>query len=154
MTTPRQAAALVMDNIPLLMRLLRSKFREKQTGELSMAQFRTLAFVDANQGASLSDAAGTIGLGLPSMSKQVNILVNRKLITRVMDDTDRRRVCLAMTAKGTSVLAEAYQHTQDFFANKFETLTEDERVQIAMAINTMQVLFDLNPTFGSEPADK
>ena len=47
-----------------------------------MAQFRTLAFVDANQGASLSEVAGHIGLGLPSMSKLVDALVNRELLTR------------------------------------------------------------------------
>jgi hypothetical protein len=48
MTSPRQTAAMVINNIPLLMRLLRTKFREKQTGDLSIVQFRTLVFLDAN----------------------------------------------------------------------------------------------------------
>lgn len=145
MTSPRQTATLIIENVPLLMRLLRAKFREKRTGDLSMAQFRTLAFVDANQGASLSDVAGHIGLGLPSMSKLVDVLVNRKLLTRVIHGSDRRRICLALTAEGKRVLDEGYQHTQSFFAEKFAQLTDDERTQIASAINTMKLLFELNP---------
>ena len=145
MTSPRQIAALVMDNIPLLMRLLRTKFREKRIGDLSMAQFRTLGFVNANRGASLSEAAGHIGVSLPSMSILVDALVNRQLLTREVHGKDRRRVCLALTAKGKRELDEAYQHTQSFFAEKFAELTEDERTQVAGAIDLLKRLFALDP---------
>jgi DNA-binding MarR family transcriptional regulator len=153
--SPRQTAALVMDNIPLLMRLLRTKFREKRVGDLSMAQFRTLAFVDANQGASLSEVAGNIGLGLPSMSKLVDALVDHQLLTRDTHGTDRRRICLTLTAQGKSELHEAYQYTQAFFADKFAELTEDERTQIAGAINVMKKLFALDPKRSNpEPSEQ
>ena len=145
MTSPRQIAALVMDNIPLLMRLLRTKFREKRIGDLSMAQFRTLGFVNANRGTSLSVAAGHIGVSLPSMSILVDALVNRQLLTREVHGKDRRRVCLALTAQGKRELDEAYQHTQSFFAEKFAELTEDERTQVAGAIDLLKRLFALDP---------
>jgi DNA-binding MarR family transcriptional regulator len=139
-----QTAALVMDNIPLLVRLLRAKFREKRVGELTMAQFRTLAFVDANQGASLSEVAGQIGLGLPSMSKLVDTLVSRTLLTRSEHGQDRRRICLALTGDGKRELDEAYRHTQSFFAEKFAELTEDERAQVSGAMNVLKKLFALD----------
>ena len=155
MTSPRQTAALVVDNVPLLMRLLRTKFREKRVGDLSMAQFRTLAFVDANRGTSLSEVAGHIGLGLPSMSKLVNALVNRQLLTRDVHGKDRRRICLALTVDGKRELDAAYQHTQSFFAEKFADLTEDERTQVAGAMNMMKRLFALNPKMSlPEPPEK
>ena len=155
MTSPHQTAELVMDNIPLLMRLLRTKFREKRVCDLSIAQFRTLAFVDANNAASLSDAACHIGLGLPSMSKLVDALVNRGLLTRTMHGTDRRRICLALTNDGKRELDDAYQHTQSFFAEKFAELTDDERTQITDAFNTIKELFALDsklPVF--EPPER
>ena len=155
MTSPRQTAALVMDNVPLLMRLLRTKFREKRVGDLSMAQFRTLAFVDANQGTSLSDAAGHIGLSLPSMSKLVDALVNHELLTRNTHGEDRRRICLALTAQGKRELDEAYQHTQSFFTEKFAELTADERAQIAGAMDVMKKLFALNQKMSmAEPPEE
>ena len=143
MSSPRQTATLVMDNIPLLMRLLRTKFREKRTGEMSMVQFRTLAFADANQGASLSEAAAHIGLSLPSMSKLVETLVNRDLLNREMHGGDRRRICLSLTKRGKTELEEAYEHTQTYFTKKFTELTEDERVQIEASMNLMRDLFAL-----------
>lgn len=145
MPTPRETAALVIEDIPMLMRLLRTKFREKRTGDLSMVQFRTLAYVDANEGASLSDAANHIGLGLPSMSKLVDALVIKQLLTREPHGEDRRRICLALTTRGKRELDEAYQHTQSFFADKFAELTEEERTRIAEAIYIMKKLFALNP---------
>ncbi len=144
MPSPRQTGALIMDNIPSLMRLLRTKFREKRVGDLSMAQFRTLAFVNANQGTSLSEAAGHIGLGLPSMSKLVDALVTSDRLTRNAHGTDRRRICLALTDTGKRELDEAYQHTQSFFAEKFARLSDDDREQIAGAINLMRDLFALD----------
>ncbi len=155
MSSPHQIASLIMEDIPLLMRLLRRKFREKRIGDLSMAQFRTLAFVDANQGASLSDAAGHIGVGLPSMSKLVEALVSRGLLTRTTHAEDRRRVCLALTSTGKLELDEAYQHTQTFFTEKFAELSEDQRTQIQNAMDLMQELFALDPQVSvPEPSEE
>jgi DNA-binding MarR family transcriptional regulator len=144
-----------MDNIPLLMRVLRTKFREKRASELTMAQFRTLAFVDAQQGASLSEVAGHIGLGLPSMSKLVDALVNRNLLARDAHEKDRRRICLSLTGQGKRELDEAYRYTQSYFTDKFAELSDDERTRIAGAMDAMSRLFTLNPKRSMpEPPEK
>jgi DNA-binding MarR family transcriptional regulator len=143
MSSPQQTAAIVMDNVPLLMRILRTKFREMRTGSMSMVQFRTLTFVKINQGASLSDTANAIGLSLPSMSKLVDALVNMNLIKREMHGEDRRKICLSLTEKGKSELDGAYQNTQTYFTEKFSELTEKERGQIETAMDVMKKLFML-----------
>jgi DNA-binding MarR family transcriptional regulator len=150
LTTPDQTAALVMDTIPMFMRILRAKFREKYAGDLSMVQFRTLAYVDAREGVCLSEAARHIGLGLPTMSKLVETLVKRDLIARDEHGQDRRKICLTLTAQGKHELGEAYRYTQSFFADKFAELTDEERNQIREALKDMQTLFGLN-TQASRP---
>ncbi len=145
MTSPDRTAAVVMDNIPMLMRLLRLKFREKCAGDLSMVQFRTLAYVNVQQGTCLSEVASHIGLGLPTMSKLVETLVRRNLISRTVHGQDRRRVCLSLTPQGKQELEEAYRYTQSFFAEKFAQLNEAERLQIIHTLEVMQSLFNLNP---------
>ncbi len=144
MTSSRQTAALVMDIVPLLTRLMRKKFREKRVGDLSMAQFRTLAFLDANQGASLSDAASHIGLGLPSMSRLVDALVNRKLVTRATHGGDRRRVCLTLTRQGKRELEEAHKHAQAYFTDKLSELSDEERDRVSETMDLLCKLFTLD----------
>jgi DNA-binding MarR family transcriptional regulator len=79
------------------------------------------------------------------MSKLVDTLVTRDLLTREVHGKDRRRICLVLTGEGKRELDEAYRHTQSFFAEKFSELTDDERDQIARAIVIMKDLFTLNP---------
>jgi DNA-binding MarR family transcriptional regulator len=154
-TSPKQTAALTLEVIPSLTRLIRSKFREKRMGNLTMVEFRTMTFIDANQGASLSDAADHIGLGRPSMSKLVDALVNRKRVTRNTHGKDRRRICLALTKQGKRDLDEAYQHTQLYFANEFSSLSEKQRSQIADALTLMQSVFALGTnTSDHEPMEQ
>jgi DNA-binding MarR family transcriptional regulator len=149
MSSPQQTAAIVMNNVPHLMRILRTKFREMHTGSMSMMQFRTLTFLNTNQSASLSETATAIGLSLPSMSKLVDALVNMNLIHREMHGGDRRRICLSLTERGKSELDEAYQLTQTYFTEKFANLTEDERDQIEAAMSSMKKLFLLEPKMDS-----
>lgn len=149
MTSPRETAALVIDNVPQLMRLLRTKLREKRSGQLSMAQFRTLAFVDANRGASLSEAADHIGLSLPAMSRLVESLVNQKMLSRSAHGVDRRRICLGLTAAGKRDLEEAYRHAESYFAAKFAELSGEERARLADSIGTLTRLFMLESRNGS-----
>ncbi len=143
MTSPRETAALVIDNVPQLMRLLRTKLRERRSGRLSMAQFRTLAFVDANRGASLSEAADHIGLSLPAMSRLVESLVNQKMLSRTAHGADRRRICLGLTPAGKRDLEEAYRHAESYFAGKFAELNGEERTRLADSIGTLTRLFML-----------
>ncbi len=111
-----------------------------------MAQFRTLAFVDANRGASLSEAAGHIGLSLPAMSRLVDSLVREELLTRSAHGADRRRICLALTPAGKRELDQAYRHAEAYFADKFAELTGAQRTQLAASINMLRQLFTLAPT--------
>ncbi len=144
MTSPQQTAALTMDVIPSLTRLIRSKFREKRVGDLTMVEFRTMAFINANQNASHSEAAEHIGLGRPSMSKVVDALVNRKRVVRKVHGKDRRRICLTITKQGQRDLDEAYQHTQLYFADKFSSLSEKQRMQVVESLSLLKELFALS----------
>lgn len=128
------------------MRLLRTKLRERRSGELSLAQFRTLAFVDANRGASLSETAGHIGLSLPAMSRLVDSLVRAQLLARSAHGADRRRICLQLTPAGKRELDQAYRYAEAYFSDKFAELSDAQRTQLAGSIHMLRQLFMLAPT--------
>src|ERR1041385_8673228 len=111
-------AQQMLEVVPLVMRTIRSEFRGQRSRDLSVAQFRALAFIKSNDGSSLSSLATHIGLTLPSMSKLIDGLVSRGLVARSSHQQDRRKICLQLTRAGKTELEAAYDHTQAFLVQK------------------------------------
>ena len=141
-----ECAQAILEIAPAIMRTIRTEMRSHRTADLSVPQFRALAFIDNHQGPSLSDVAGHIGLTLPSMSKIVDGLVMRKLITREIAASDRRRMTLALTSRGQILLKAAHEATKDCLAEMLQPLSPADR---ALVINTMETL---RPIFLVQPA--
>jgi len=129
------------------MRAIRAEMRRQRGWDLSVPQFRTLAYLNYYQGASLSDIAEFIGLTPPSMSKLVDGLVARQLVTRDFSTSDRRRVILALTPAGQATFQATRTATQAFLARRLAGLPAEERAVVTQA---MQIL---RPLFTSKPRD-
>jgi DNA-binding MarR family transcriptional regulator len=147
-TTPKDTARAVIETVPLIMRTVRAEMRSASTSNLSVPQFRTLGFIARHPQTSLSDVAEHIGLALPSMSKLVDGLVERKLVMRQNFSDDRRRIMLELTTRGQELLQSAHASTQAAFAERLSTLSESDRATVACA---MQIL---HPLFSRRQADE
>lgn len=139
--TPAQVASEILEVVPSVMRQVREQMRGHRTADLSVTQFRVLAFVDRHSGASLSDVAGHIGVTLPSMSKLMDGLVERKLIAREFDRVDRRRVTLALTARGRTILETARRAARDHLTHVLSSLDTSELETVYQALTALRPLF-------------
>ena len=90
--SPEEAALEIMETIPLVMRIMRAEMRQHRQAELSVPQFRTLAFVKRRPGVALNNLSEHLGLTPASTSKLVDGLVERNLLERREAAEDRRRV--------------------------------------------------------------
>ncbi len=147
-------AQQVLDIVPLVMRTIRAEFRSQRSTDLSVPQFRSLAYIKSNDGASLSSLAAHLGLTLPSMSKLIDGLVGRGLVARSAHDGDRRKICLQLTPTGKSELASAYDHTQTFLANKISGLPKEELNTISHSMQILGSLFLSEDPENSTPKAK
>jgi DNA-binding MarR family transcriptional regulator len=136
-----ECAHEILEVAPLIMRAIRAEMRRRRGFDLSVPQFRTLAYLNYYQGASLSDAAEFIGLTLPSMSKLVDGLVARQLVTREISDSDRRRVTLALTLAGQATFEATRAATQAFLAQRLAELSTEERAVMTEAMRILRPLF-------------
>jgi MarR family transcriptional regulator for hemolysin len=139
--SPAECAREMLDTVPLIMRTIRSEMRSHRTPDLTVPQFRTLAFLRRHAGASLSEAAEHMGLTLPSMSRIVDGLVGRQLVVRQTPPADRRRISLALTASGQETLQLARRATQACLAEALMTLSEAQRVSVIEAMQMLRPLF-------------
>ncbi|MFN8595883.1 MAG: MarR family winged helix-turn-helix transcriptional regulator [Anaerolineae bacterium] len=140
-TSPDTCAQEMLEVVPSIMRTIRTEMRRHRAADLSVPQFRTLAFIDRGDQPSLSDVAEHIGLTLPSMSKIVDGLVARKLITRQTHPTDRRRLVLALTRSGQTALETSRKATRACLAEDLATLSDADRANIVRALETLRPLF-------------
>jgi DNA-binding MarR family transcriptional regulator len=140
-TSTEECAHEVLEVVPLVMRIVRTEMRRGRATGISVPQFRTLLFLERQPGASLTAVAEYLGLTLPSMSALVEGLVERKLVDRSAAASDRRRVTLALTARGQSTLAAARQATLAQLAKKLAELSPAGRAAVVQGLETLRVLF-------------
>jgi len=135
-----ECAYQVLDVVPLVMRVIRRDLRQHGAFEISVPQFRTLAFLFKHEGASLSDVAEHIGLGLPAMSVLVDGLVSRGLLKRRTDQDDRRRMTLMLTEPGRSRMSSAREATVAHLEQIFRQVSAADRATILHAMDVLKKL--------------
>jgi DNA-binding MarR family transcriptional regulator len=131
----------VLDVVPMVFRMIRTELRRHGAKEISVPQFRTLAFVYRNEGASLSEVADHMALTLSTMSMLVDGLVVRGLISRREDPEDRRRMTLALTRDGRTRFESAREATITYLEQRFRQLSASERVTITASMRILRERF-------------
>jgi MarR family transcriptional regulator for hemolysin len=142
MTTDREESARnLLEVVPNIMQGIRFEMRNRRLLDLTVPQFRTLAFVNRNEGSSLWEVANHVGLTPPSASKLVDGLIARGLMARKDDPDDRRRVRLNVTDRGLAILETVTQETLSYLADKLGDLDADKREAIDTAMEALRTVF-------------
>jgi DNA-binding MarR family transcriptional regulator len=115
--------------------------RSKRARGVSVPQFRSMAFLRINEGASLSQVAEHVGLSMPAMSRLVDGLVKRGLLARGSSESDRRKVTLRLTARGQDMIRAARKWTERRLAVVLESLPKGQRSEIAAAMAVLKGAF-------------
>ncbi|BAM01592.1 MULTISPECIES: MarR family winged helix-turn-helix transcriptional regulator [Caldilinea] len=134
-------AQTILDTVPIIIQAIRVEMRRERMHDLSVPQFRTLAYIARHPGCSLSDVAEFIGLTLPSMSVLINGLVVQGLVLRQTSLIDRRRITLTLTEAGSDVYQRARQGTIAWLQRLLEPLSEEERQTIVRAMELLRPIF-------------
>jgi DNA-binding MarR family transcriptional regulator len=92
-------AARLVDIAPLVVRFIRAQMRRQMPG-LTMAQFRTMAFLYRRSGCSLRALAVHLGVTPPTCSVLVDRLVRRGVVSRTPSRASRREIALSLTRRG------------------------------------------------------
>jgi DNA-binding MarR family transcriptional regulator len=136
-----ECAQEVLDVVPMVFRVIRTELRKYGTKEVSLPQFRTLAFVYRNEGTSLSEVADHMVLTLPTMSMLVDGLVVRGLISRREDREDRRRMTLTLTQAGRARFESARAATMANLEQRLRQLSASDRATVTAAMRILRERF-------------
>lgn len=131
----------LLEALPPVMRFLRRHMKCRKNRVLSMPQFRTMALLGSAPSANLSAVADYLLTSLPTASRVVSGLVARGLVVRQECSTDRRRVELALTAKGVQTLRHAQAGAKEKLILELGALDAGELRAVSRALGLLHSVF-------------
>ena len=99
----------------------------RQRLDLTFSQFRMLLAVQKGHIACQADVAEFFGLTPAAVSRQIDILIQKKLINRKANTMNRRQKVLQLTAAGNHIAKKAIHLLEAAFTGAYDLLSQDER---------------------------
>ena len=97
---------------------------------IELTQWATLRRINRSP-CTMSELARHKGVGLPTMSKSIEMLVRKGWVERWVDKTDRRQTLVRLTSDGRRVLADSRAHLEELLDQRLSKLTAVERNAVA-----------------------
>ena len=109
---------------------------------LPWAQARLLGTIDDRDGARISDLAELDHCSQPTMTTQVRRLEEAGLVARTPDPNDARAVRIAITEKGSEVLARVRTDRAAVIDPRIKRLSQQDRDTLSEAMDVLHRLID------------
>jgi DNA-binding MarR family transcriptional regulator len=131
------------ETVPPVWNYVRSHIRATAIGnfDITVEQFHVLRYVRRGTD-SMSDLAVAKNISRPAISQAVDVLVKKKLLTRIQSTTDRRCVGLALTEEGTALLDTVFTETRAWMNGRISKLSADELETIAKAMTALKKMME------------
>ena len=104
---------------------------------IELTQWATLRRISRSP-CTMSELARHKGVGLPTMSKSIEMLVRKGWVERWIDKTDRRQTLVRLTPDGRRVLSESRAHLEELLDQRLEKLTAAERSALAAQLRRVR----------------
>ena len=119
-------------------RLLRTLRREDDGSGLSAPRLSALSVIVFGGAMSLAELAAAEQVRPPTMSRIVDALVEKKLVTREVAPGDRRSVRIMATAEGTALLNAGRERRVRALVARLGTLADSERRALARGVEILE----------------
>ena len=86
---------------------------------------------------SVNDLANMLGLDKSTMSRTINNLVERDLVTREPDSEHRRYPSIGLTAQGQALFLEIESGMEQYYQDVYNSLPETKREQVLESLEIL-----------------
>lgn len=112
---------------------------------ITLAQYRMLAVLDADDGQNVRDLAGLLGVERSTATRMCNRLVAAGLMERSADPSDGRAVVISLTGEGREAVAAVTRARRDTVATLLRSLTPARREQLIDLLDEFAGLAEKDP---------
>lgn len=104
---------------------------------LTVTQWRVMAIVNRHSGISAQEIVERSAMDKVAVSRAVRSLRERRLLESAIDQSDRRRASLVLTADGAAVCADIIPAAQRFETELLGALSDEERSTLNQLIRKL-----------------
>jgi DNA-binding MarR family transcriptional regulator len=145
MSNPTSSLLLIdkfWESVPPAWRQTRSQIRRTAIEKFQMSeeQFQVLRRI-RNGSASVSALAEASQTSRSAVSKAVELLVRRGLVTRSQNPHDRRNLPLALTEQGQRMMDGVYDEAEGWLSARFARLTAEETASLLQGLEILRIAF-------------
>ena len=138
----RECASLLLRTIPDVMRRLAGVIRQQRPARedsLHMGQIHVMASLSSRP-SSLHELAATHHVTPSTMSRAVDVLVQRGWVNRADDPSDRRQIILELTSEGQVACTAFRELAQEAMARILDELSAEERGRLYRGLEVLDAL--------------
>jgi DNA-binding MarR family transcriptional regulator len=106
---------------------------------IELTQWATLRRISRSP-CTMSTLARHKGVGLPTISKSIEMLVRKGWVERWIDKTDRRQTLVRLTAAGRHVLADSRAHLEELLDQRLAVLSAADRDALAAQLHSARAV--------------
>ena len=121
---------------------LARRLRTQLPGELSPSQLATLATVEHLGPITLGELSSAERVKPPTMTKIVACLEEQGLVSRTVDQSDRRVARVEATPSGLAFLDNSRQQKDAYLAQRLRILSDDDRLALEHAAAVLERILE------------
>jgi DNA-binding MarR family transcriptional regulator len=131
------------ETVPPLWNTVRAHIRSTaaENFDVTVEQFHVLRYVRRGM-RSASELATARNISRPAISQAVEVLVKKKLLTRVQSKQDRRYMELTLTPAGNDLLDAVFKNTHTWMKKRMNTMSADELDIIVKSMEILRKMLD------------
>lgn len=119
---------------PHIMTMISEMHATNKTGsELTFNQYQALRIINQSEILSVNDIARMLRLGQSATSQLIDRMVKAELVTREIDQRDRRRMEIQLSKKGKRMLEKRTEAIRDAYLRIFSRLNEEDQTRFEEA---------------------
>jgi DNA-binding MarR family transcriptional regulator len=111
--------------------------RELKAFELSVSQWRVMASLTTADDLSLTEVSSYTGIDQPTLSRLLDQLVERGLVTRMPRPTDGRFAAIALAPEGRELLSQVWPMTWELTNQMAKDLDEEEKEMLLVILRKL-----------------
>lgn len=139
--TAEECASELLEVLPGVMNDMRQFMRGHVGDQLSVPQFRCLAFINRHGASSVTEVASFLGVTKPTASVMVDRLVKAGSVLILTDSQDRRRTQLHITDAGKAQMQDIRRGARQDFAKVLAAQSPQELAELMAGLTILRRSF-------------